>query len=126
MESSFNTTSTHSCTVTIQTSRGEIDLVSLYSATSEAVTDEETELAATCSAGRQQLWFSDSNADPEKNSSKSRGWSNLLERAGGFVALNRVGKWRFCPIRYPGPNEHEKAPGHLDIIATSPMLAERL
>ena len=122
----FNTASTHSCTVTIQTRQGEIDLVSLYSAPSEAVTDEEAELAATCSAGRQQLWFSDSNADPGKNSSKSRGWSNLLEKAGGFVALNRIGKWRLCPTRYPGPNEHEKAPGHLDIVATSPMLAERL
>ena len=98
--------------------------MSLYSAPFEAVTDEEAELAATCSAGRQQVWFSDSNADPEKNSSKSRGWSNLLEKAGGFVALNRLGKWRLCPTRYPGPNEHEKAPGHLDIVATSPMLAE--
>ena len=90
---------------------------------SEAVIDEETELAATCLAGRQQLWSSDSNADPEDNSFKSRGWSNLLERAGGFVALNRVGKWRLCLTHYPGPNEHEKAPGHLD---TSPMLREAL
>ena len=66
--------------------------MSLYSAPFKAVIDEETELAATCSTGRQQVWFSDSNADPEKNSSKPRGWSNLLEKAGGFVALNRVGK----------------------------------
>ena len=95
----------------------------LYSAPSEAVTDEEAELSATCSAGRRQLWFSDSNA--ETNPPKSRSWSNLLEKAGSFVALNRIGKWRLCPTRYPGPNEHEKAPGHLDIVATSPMLAER-
>jgi hypothetical protein len=50
----------------------------------------------------------------------------LLEKAGGIVALNGVGQWRLCPTRYPGPNEHEKAPGHLDIVATSPMLAEKL
>ena len=123
----FNTASTHACTVTIQSQQGEIDLVSLYSAHSETVTDEETELAATCSTARQQVWFSDSNADPEKNSSKSRGWSNLLEKAGDFVALNRVGKWRLCPsTRYPGLDEHEKAPGHLVIVATSPMLATKL
>ena len=66
--------------------------MSLYSAPSVAITDEETELAATCSAGRPQVWFSDANADPRKDSSKSRGWSSLLEKAGGFVALNRVGK----------------------------------
>ena len=122
----LNTASTHSCTVTIQTRQGEVDLVSLYSAPSEAVTDEESELAATCSAGRQQVWFSDSNADPGKVSSKSRGWSDLLAKAGGFFALNRLGKWRLCPTRYPGPNESEKAPGHLDIVATSPMLAAKL
>ena len=90
----FNTASTHSCTVTIQTRQGEIDLVSLYSAPSEADTDEEAELAATCSAGRQQVWFSDSNADPEENSSKSRGWSNLLGglycRGGEALSAGRI------------------------------------
>ena len=36
--------------------------------------------------------------------------------------MNRVGKWGLCPTRYPGPNEGHKNPGHLDIIATSPLL----
>ena len=97
--------------------------MSLYSAPSVAITDEETELAATCSAGRPQVWFSGSNADPGGGSPKPRGWGNLLEEVGGFGALNRVGKWRLCPTRYPGSNEDETAPGHLglDIVATPPM-----
>ena len=40
--------------------------------------------------------------------------------------MNRVGKLRLCPTRYPRPNEGRKSPGHLDIVATSPLLAEKL
>ena len=94
----FNTASTHSCTVTIQTTQGEIDLVSLYSAPSEIVTAEESEMAAACNAGRQQIWFSDSNADPSKGSAKSQAWSNLLEIAGGLVALNRSASGGSAPL----------------------------
>ena len=56
---------------------------------------------------------------------KSSQWPALLAKAGGFTALNRVGEWGHAPTRYPGPNEANVSPGHLDIVATSPMLAEK-
>ena len=118
--------STHSCTITIQSRHGEIDLVSLYSAPSEAITDEEKKLASQCLAGRHQIWFTDANADPRKETAKSHNWDSLLAKAGGFTALNRIGEWAEKPTRYPGPNEDEVTPGHLDMIATSPFLTERL
>ena len=63
---------TSSCTITIQTTQGELDLVSLYSAPSEVATEEEAEIAAACNACRQQIWFSDPNADPSKGPAKSQ------------------------------------------------------
>lgn len=122
----FNDATDHSCTITIMTKQGEVDLVSIYSPPSEPLTAEEKDRADACSCGRRQIWFADSNADPRKAALKSEQWEALLTRAGGFKALNRLGKWGHVPTRYPGPNETSTPPGHLDIVATSPMLTEKL
>ena len=113
----------HSSSISIATSKGRIELVSVYSAPGVAKSAEEVELSSR-SKRAPVVWLGDINDDPAKPSAKSY-WGGLMSSA-WHLALSREGCWSKVPTRHPPINIPNQTASHLDVISMKQQLATQL
>ena len=113
----------HSSSISIATSTGRSELVSIYSAPGVAELAKETELSSR-SKRAPVVWLGDINDDPAKPSTKSY-WGGLMPPA-RHLALNREGCWSKVPTRHPPINSPNQTASHLDVISMKQQLATQL